>query len=614
MSKKDKGPFSFEISLSVLNHLGRHLYRNFSTVLGEAISNSWDADASNVYIYIDRELGTLTIIDDGLGMTSDDFQNKFLRIGFSKRANGSYRSTKDRPFIGRKGIGKLALLSCAETVTIISKTQHSEFIGGVIQNSELDEAIKNDLVPDQYPLQNVDLSRFQDKLEKLSQGTLIHFDGIKGGIRNLVPTLMKSIALYFRFSLIDSSFNIYVNEERVTTDSLLELIKDTDFIWNVNQLTDPYLSKWLETRNPKKTEYKVMEIDGEINGFIGSVKKPSNLKVRGTEEAVTVDLFVNGRLRERDILRHIPTARVVESYLYGQIHFNSLDDDVDRFTSSRESVVADDPKFEALLKTLREDILKVILEDWDVWRRKHKKDGDSENSSITKKARKSTELFNAIAEDYAADPSESDDEESVQGAQGADEESAQAAMGADQESAESQRIAQARVSAADRVESWLDELSVDASFNFISYAECYTAENLVRMYIEETEIQLSPEAQSEVEKWSRIESENKEKGNLSIEIRKTRRDLSYLDMSGLAHLVDKTRGSNDLPADTKVYRPIRDAVMHTSQLTDEAKLRLTTVFQNIQARIKTLLDLSSNSSETALAESDQATDADIQSR
>lgn len=37
--------YTFNISLSILNHLGRNLYRNFITVLGEAISNSWDADA-----------------------------------------------------------------------------------------------------------------------------------------------------------------------------------------------------------------------------------------------------------------------------------------------------------------------------------------------------------------------------------------------------------------------------------------------------------------------------------------------------------------------------------------------------------------------------------------
>jgi len=52
---KNNEPFKFEISLSVLNHLGRNLYRNFITVLGEAISNAWDADANNVWIDIDRD-------------------------------------------------------------------------------------------------------------------------------------------------------------------------------------------------------------------------------------------------------------------------------------------------------------------------------------------------------------------------------------------------------------------------------------------------------------------------------------------------------------------------------------------------------------------------------
>ena len=75
--KKNK-PFTFEMSLSVLNHLGRNLYRSFITVLGEAVSNAWDADAENVRIYINKEENRFFIKDDGIGMTGDDFQNKFL--------------------------------------------------------------------------------------------------------------------------------------------------------------------------------------------------------------------------------------------------------------------------------------------------------------------------------------------------------------------------------------------------------------------------------------------------------------------------------------------------------------------------------------------------------
>ena len=83
--------FRFAISLSVLNHLGRNLYRNFITVLGEAISNAWDADAKNVWINIDRENSIFSIKDDGTGMSSDDFQSKFLKIGYSKRSDGKLR-------------------------------------------------------------------------------------------------------------------------------------------------------------------------------------------------------------------------------------------------------------------------------------------------------------------------------------------------------------------------------------------------------------------------------------------------------------------------------------------------------------------------------------------
>ena len=135
--------YNFNISLSILNHLGRNLYRSFMTVLGEAVSNSWDADAHNVFITIDRDEKVLVVRDDGNGMTEDDFQNKFLKIGYSKRKDGNSHTNSGRPYIGRKGIGKLALLSCAQTITILTKTEHSELVGGVIDNSGLDQAIKD---------------------------------------------------------------------------------------------------------------------------------------------------------------------------------------------------------------------------------------------------------------------------------------------------------------------------------------------------------------------------------------------------------------------------------------------------------------------------------------
>jgi Histidine kinase-, DNA gyrase B-, and HSP90-like ATPase len=550
MQKRDE--FNFEISLSVLNHLGRHLYRSFATVLGEAISNSWDADAKNVWIILDRKNNSFLIKDDGVGMTADDFQDKFLKIGYSKRKTGAKSSVSGRPFIGRKGIGKLALLSCAEKVTVISKVKGGKYVGGVIDNSALDKAITEDLTPQQYPLKKWSMKTFGRHVRGHKQGTIIQFHNTKDAIRSSFDFLKKIIALYFRFSLLDSSFNIYLDGEKITYKHLKDLAEATEFLWIIGGSNDPYVSGLEKafSKEPKAHEVKKLNFTG-VTGFIGSVKKPRDLKIMTTEERVGVDLFVNGRLRERDVLKHIPTARVAESYLYGQIHFDTLDDATDRFTSSREGIVADDPKYAKFLERFRKTIL-AIVSDWDKWRIKHREEGDPENERISKTERASIGLFGAVSKEYAL-PGTSKN------------------MG--------------------EVDRWVDELSDDAAFNFAAYADCFVSENLVRRYIEEKKIPLSPEALAEAVKWKSRETESKNKGYISIEIRRTKGDMSYLAMNDLANLVDKKDPAKEacLSRDANEYKPIRDAAAHTALLTDEAKNKLVTVRENIKGRIKTLL-------------------------
>ena len=207
MKEKALNKYNFNISLSVLNHLGRNLYRNIITVIGEAISNSWDADAKNVWINIDKDNNQMSIKDDGLGMSSNDFQDKFLKIGYSKRKNGKSKSESGRPFIGRKGIGKLALLSCSERIHIITKADGVEPVGGIIDNTGLDEAIKDDMNSQDYILEALPELDY-NVLDDLKCGTFIKFENINNGIFNTVEYIRKAIALYFRFSLIDPVMNL----------------------------------------------------------------------------------------------------------------------------------------------------------------------------------------------------------------------------------------------------------------------------------------------------------------------------------------------------------------------------------------------------------------------
>ena len=278
--------YNFNISLSILNHLGRNLYRSFMTVLGEAVSNSWDADAQNVYITIDRDEKVLIVRDDGQGMDEEDFQNKFLKIGYSKRRDNISHTNSGRPFIGRKGIGKLALLSCAQTITILTKKDNSNVVGGVIDNSGLDDAIKDDKTSTEYKLGVPDEQTIESYSTLLgNNGTIIIFTGIKDGIRNRVDYIRKLVALYFRFSLKDPSFNIYINDDIITLDELSQIKEKTQFAWIINDIDDPYINEGIF----KKT--KRVSIDNhQINGFIASVETPSDLKIRGTDEKISIDL------------------------------------------------------------------------------------------------------------------------------------------------------------------------------------------------------------------------------------------------------------------------------------------------------------------------------------
>ncbi len=114
---------------------------------------------------------------------------------------------------------------------------------------------------------------------------------------------------------------------------------------------------------------------------------------------------------------------------------------------------------------------------------------------------------------------------------------------------------------------------------------------MIRKYIHENKIALSKEAKTEIERWKKVETDNKNKGNISIDIRRQQTDTSYLSMNDLAYLVDKKDPVKEacLARDANEYKPIRDALAHTALLTDVAKGKLTSVYENIKGRVKKLL-------------------------
>ena len=140
--------FKLTLDYNVINHLGINLYSNIPAVISEAVANAWDADATEVRIELDDALGTITLFDNGTGMSVDDINNKYLKIGYQKRKVEGDRTKKyNRLVMGRKGIGKLSLFSIAKKIYVMSvdslKVGQHEKVGLILDLEEIQEFIRN---------------------------------------------------------------------------------------------------------------------------------------------------------------------------------------------------------------------------------------------------------------------------------------------------------------------------------------------------------------------------------------------------------------------------------------------------------------------------------------
>ena len=136
----------------------------------------------------------------------------------------------------------------------------------------------------------------------------------------------------------------------------------------------------------------------------------------------------------------------------------------------------------------------------------------------------------------------------------------------------------------------VDKIADMATDNNLSYFECFIAENLVRKLIYKQGTNVPEKIKNVATDFKNREISSKQRGNVNIQIRRTGDDLSYLDLNALAIIVDKSNTENNLRKTAKSYKPIRDALMHTSLLTDDAITMLSATYANIKGRILKLLE------------------------
>lgn len=125
---------SFKTRARALDMLGRQQIAGIPTAISELFKNAHDAYADNVIVDYYRYNDLFVLRDDGVGMTKEDFENRWLTLGTESKVASGYGlkpppidpDKPKRPVMGEKGIGRLAIAILGPQVLILSKAKRDD--------------------------------------------------------------------------------------------------------------------------------------------------------------------------------------------------------------------------------------------------------------------------------------------------------------------------------------------------------------------------------------------------------------------------------------------------------------------------------------------------------
>lgn len=372
MTTEDAKPkYTMRLDMRVLQHLGIRLYSNVAAVISELVANSWDAEATQVEIKFDADNDQVVITDNGNGMTELQINQRFLTVGYEKRKSEGGTSPRfKRDFMGRKGIGKLSVLSIAEVVDVHSCCDGQKN-ALQIRVEDLEKAISDNV--DYNPKEIL----FDQSICKTGT-TLVLSKLVKKRSAITVAALRKRLARRFSIighsgSLAGDTFNVSINGKPVDHNDRDDL-RALEYVWEFGKETIPKAAmphlheRFLIANNKIRSHAGWM-----IKGWFGTARKPAELDQDDAGSMKNIVVLARGRLIQESILDKLGFNRIFGSYVTGLIEADFLDteDQDDIATSDRQRLIEDDPRVKALQEFMREALL-TASDTWSTKRRTKK--------------------------------------------------------------------------------------------------------------------------------------------------------------------------------------------------------------------------------------------------
>lgn len=352
--------YELKFDPKTIEHLGVKMYSTLPPALAEIISNAYDADSDKVILTFheqNRVPKSISIKDDGEGMSASDIQNKFLVIGRNRRdVEGDKPSKKHKRLpTGKKGLGKLALFGLAKKVTV----------------DTVQDGLRNRFVLDWDSLLSADGSyhpkvEIENETTGLPNGTTIKLSELKRKTPFDLESIADSLSKIF---IIDNSFSIELKTTNPDDKSILVsnerkyALIEQEFMWTEKDLI------------PSDSDYY-----GKISFAFITTKTPipPNSGLRG------VTLFSRGKLVNAPEYFSSSTSSHFYQYLTGWIRADFIDLlDEDVISTNRQSINWDHPEMQELREFLSKSILQVGKE-WREKRKNKKEERFSENTGIDK--------------------------------------------------------------------------------------------------------------------------------------------------------------------------------------------------------------------------------------
>jgi len=336
-----------------IEHLGVKMYSTLPPALAELISNAYDADSENVILdFID--LGSnksISIKDDGIGMSSLDIQDRFLVIGRNRRKHDGDKPSPrfGRYATGKKGLGKLALFGLAKEITI-----------DTVKNGK-----RNRFVLDWNALLDAD-GTYSPRVEiadvptQSENGTTIKLSKLKRQSSFDLEAIADSLSKIF---IVDDSFKISLkdNNGNGTTVSNERRYSgfEKQFEWDIDTL---------------------LLDDSGYKGRLAGKLYTSRTPIRPNSGLRGISLFSRGKLVNNPEFFSNSTSSHFFQYLTGWVSADFIDDlSDDVISTNRQSVDWDNEE----MSSLRQFLSTIISQVNNEWRskRKGKKEDELEAST-----------------------------------------------------------------------------------------------------------------------------------------------------------------------------------------------------------------------------------------